>query len=250
MNMTPDASRENDNKEAASSTRNSIVSRSDEREPDDLAEWLQELSSQIDQNDKKTQKQLKILQSAIEVFAEKGYAASSTSEIAQRAGVAEGTIFRHYKTKKELLLSIVTPVMAKFIAPFVLRDFHKVLESRYETYGDFLRAILINRLAFAKKNLPMLKIMLQEIPFHPDLREEYKDIVSKQVVSKLTNAVVYYQQKGEIIDLPSSAVLRFTVGSIFGFLISRFILLPELDWHDEQEIEWTVQFITKGLKPE
>lgn len=47
-----------------------------------------------------TPKQAKILQAAVEIFAEKGYAATSTSEIAKRAGVAEGTIFRHYKTKK------------------------------------------------------------------------------------------------------------------------------------------------------
>lgn len=47
-----------------------------------------------------TEKQKKIIIAAIESFSEKGYAATSTSEIAKKAGVAEGTIFRHYKTKK------------------------------------------------------------------------------------------------------------------------------------------------------
>ena len=37
---------------------------------------------------------------AVDMFGEKGYASTSTSEIAKRAGVAEGTIFRYYKTKR------------------------------------------------------------------------------------------------------------------------------------------------------
>lgn len=47
-----------------------------------------------------TERQKKIVAAAIESFAEKGYSATSTKEIAQKAGVAEGTIFRHYKTKR------------------------------------------------------------------------------------------------------------------------------------------------------
>lgn len=80
-----------------------------------MEQWIHELNN-IDDG-KMTQKQFKIIEAAIEVFAEKGYAGSSTSEIAQKAGVAEGTIFRHYKTKKDLLLSIVSPMMSKLIAP-------------------------------------------------------------------------------------------------------------------------------------
>ena len=74
-----------------------------------------------------TERQKKIVAAAIESFAEKGYSATSTKEIAQKAGVAEGTIFRHYKTKKELLMSIVTPMMIKLMAPIIIKDINKVL---------------------------------------------------------------------------------------------------------------------------
>lgn len=62
-------------------------------------QWIEELLA-ISEEDKLTPKQISILHAAIEVFSEKGYAAAATSEIAQKAGVAEGTIFRYYKTKK------------------------------------------------------------------------------------------------------------------------------------------------------
>lgn len=53
-----------------------------------------------------TDKQISIISAAIEIFAEKGYSATTTSVIAKKAGVGEGTIFHHYKTKKDLLLAI------------------------------------------------------------------------------------------------------------------------------------------------
>lgn len=84
----------------------------------DPEEWLKMLEELFDQEGQMTEKQKKILQAAIEIFAEKGYAATSTSEIAKKAGVAEGTIFRHYSSKEKLLLAIVAPTLAKIIAPF------------------------------------------------------------------------------------------------------------------------------------
>ena len=98
-----------------------------------------------------TERQKKILAAAIESFAEKGFSATSTSEIAQKAGVAEGTIFRHYKTKKDLLMSIVTPMMIKLMAPIIIKDINKVLNHDHETFEDFVRAMIENRKEFLEK---------------------------------------------------------------------------------------------------
>jgi transcriptional regulator, TetR family len=47
-----------------------------------------------------TKRQWQILDAATKVFAEKGYEASRTSDIAKEADIAEGTIFRYFKTKR------------------------------------------------------------------------------------------------------------------------------------------------------
>ncbi len=44
-------------------------------------------------------KELKIINAAINSFPEKGFKSTTTSEIASHAGVAEGTIFRYFPTK-------------------------------------------------------------------------------------------------------------------------------------------------------
>src|SRR6478736_5760541 len=91
------------------------------------------LLQQLFEEEKLTEKQKKIIIAAIESFSEKGYAATSTNGIAKKAGVAEGTIFRHYKTKKELLVSIVAPLMTKLIGPYIVKDFNKVLDRDFDT---------------------------------------------------------------------------------------------------------------------
>ena len=103
---------------------------------------------------KLTKKQIAILEAATELFAEKGYAGTSTSEIANKAEVAEGTIFKHFKSKKGLLLSIVSPMMVKLIAPMVKNDMNKVLDQDFEHFQDFIRAMIENRKAFIKGLLP------------------------------------------------------------------------------------------------
>lgn len=194
-----------------------------------------------------TDKQKKIIMAAIDSFSEKGYAATSTSEIAKKAGVAEGTIFRHYKTKKDLLLGIIAPLFAKSIAPFVIKDLDKVLDTKYECYEDFLRGMIANRVVFLKHNLPLFKILIQEIPFHPDLKEQFTEHIAKSLFERFEKLVEYYQEKGQVIQIPPSSVIRMTLTTIMGYFFTRYFILPDADWNDEKEIERTIQFLLHGL---
>jgi AcrR family transcriptional regulator len=203
--------------------------------------------NQLFEEEKFTDKQKKIILAAIETFSEKGFAATSTSEIAKKAGVAEGTIFRHYKTKKELLISIVAPLMAKLIGPYIVNDFNKVLDHEYDHVEDFLRATIENRRDVLIKFLPVLKIMLQEIPFQPELKEQILEQVAKKIFDRMSILIKGYQEKGQIIEMPTASVVRLTITSVLGFLISRYILFPDFEWDDEVETERTVQFIMHGL---
>lgn len=54
-----------------------------------------------------TEKQKKILQAALQLFAKEGYHATSTSKVAKAAGVSEGLIFRHFGNKEGLLQAIL-----------------------------------------------------------------------------------------------------------------------------------------------
>ena len=210
-------------------------------------QWIEDMLKMNDEDHAMTEKQESIVRAAIELFASKGYAASSTNEIAKKAGVAEGTIFRHYKTKKDLLLAIVAPTMAKIIGPLVLKDFHKIIEAPYATFEDFLRAVIRNRLKFVRNNIPIIKIVIQEIPFHEELRDTFKQQVAKQTIERVTKVFERFQRDGVLVQLPAPTMIRFVISSAFGLVISMLLIVPELDWDEEEEIERTVSMIMHGI---
>lgn len=52
------------------------------------------------------EKRERITEAAVAVFAEKGFHSARVSDIARKAGVADGTIYNYFKNKEDLLLSI------------------------------------------------------------------------------------------------------------------------------------------------
>jgi len=54
-----------------------------------------------------TDKQDNIRKAALALFANEGISSTPTSKIAKMAGVSEGLIFRHYKSKQELLNTLI-----------------------------------------------------------------------------------------------------------------------------------------------
>ena len=83
-----------------------------------------------------TEKKDKILESALELFAEKGYDSTSTSAVAKRAGVSEGLIFRHFENKDGLLKAILElgkeMAYAEYAGLFRKEDPKEVLRSILE----------------------------------------------------------------------------------------------------------------------
>ncbi|REJ10860.1 TetR/AcrR family transcriptional regulator [Halobacillus trueperi] len=214
----------------------------------DFNKMVETLEQTTEKDRKLTPKQEQILKAAVEIFAEKGYASSSTSEIAAKANVAEGTIFRHYKTKKELLISIVTPFMTKFTLPFFASHFaNEVFEEPPEGLESLLRTLLKNRFEFAKENAPLLRIVIQEMAFHPELQGKFQEVFLEEIFPKFEEALNQLKEKGKLVKMPNASIIRMIISSVVGFLVTRFIIAPDLNWEDEKEIDYTIDFIMHGL---
>lgn len=211
-------------------------------------QWLEDLIRLTEEDtEKKTEKQIKILEAATEIFAEKGYAATSTSEIAQKAGVAEGTIFRHYKTKKDLLLSIAGPIVIKLVAPFLLRDFAETIDMPYERAEDFFRALAKDRFKFVREHMRIIKILIQEVPFQPELLEQVKSLASEIVFERLKRVVLHFQEQGQLIDAPPWRILRTGASVMIGMILVHVLLVPDFSIDEDEEIEYTVDLLMYGI---
>jgi len=216
----------------------------EQREP-----WLEELLENAGKEERMTDKQARIIEAAVQMFAEKGYAATSTSEIAKRAGVAEGTIFRHYRTKKELLMAIAAPAVVKLLAPFLLREFRDVLQAEYASFEQFLRAVVANRISFLDRNISLFRIVVQELPFHPDLQRQFRDIVLSQVLERIGGLFDRFKAMGQLPDWPNGAIVRLCVSAVMGYAVARMLNRSSPSWDDERERETTIAFVLKGLTP-
>jgi AcrR family transcriptional regulator len=58
-----------------------------------------------------------VLDAALAVFVEKGYAAAKMDEVARRAGVSKGTVYLYFPSKEALIEAIVR----RAVAPIALR---------------------------------------------------------------------------------------------------------------------------------
>jgi len=99
-----------------------------------------------------------ILQAAQRLFAEKGYHATPTSEIATLAGVAQGTLFYHFKSKEGILLSLLQQTTGAY-----LKDAQDILEAAPNGLQGVLD-LIERHLEFCTDHQEELKILLRDIP--------------------------------------------------------------------------------------
>ncbi len=107
-----------------------------------------------------------ILAAAQEVFAEKGYAAASTREIAKRAEVAGPLIFRHYENKAKLFAAAVFEPIERMLDDNVARSDVLYPESLSPT--ERLRNYAEVTIGAFRQNKRLLIAYMNAIAFHAE----------------------------------------------------------------------------------
>jgi AcrR family transcriptional regulator len=155
-----------------------------------------------------------ILNAALKVFSNKGFAEANITEIAQEAGVAEGTIYNYYRSKRELLIAVVkTFVMTESF----LNLFKHVGEMDYPV---FLTAVLNNRMDFIEDNVRShMLLLIGEILRDPELREIYDRQVIKPVMNRMEKYLENKAAEGEFRSVNTSVVTRALGGMVLGLLL-------------------------------
>jgi len=206
---------------------------------------LDEMAKILEKSNKQTVKQKKIIEVAITSFAEKGYSNTSTSEIAKKAGVAEGTIFKHYGTKENLLLSIMVPFLKDFFPTMADELFGELFNSQC-SFEEFLRALLINRSAFLTENREIFQVFIKEMFYKEELRNELLPNVLAIGSKHFIKVIEVFKKRGEIKDIPNEVIQKMLITVIGGLFISNFVLLNKHSV-SENEIEEAIFFILNGL---
>jgi AcrR family transcriptional regulator len=136
-----------------------------------------------------------ICAAALEVFAEKGFAAARLDEIARRAGVSKGTLYLYFKDKEDLFRAVVRSAIAPNIEAVTA-----TISSSDAPFPDVVRMFLA---AFAEREarLPIgavAKMVVGESRNFPELARVWHDEVASKAIGAIATFIERAQQRGEV----------------------------------------------------
>ncbi len=129
------------------------------------------------------QTRTRILQAAQRLFAAKGFEGTTTRDLAQTAGVAEGTLFRHFANKKAILVEVATSGWVDLLTD-LLTELSEM--GSYKAIAQVMRRRMWN----LQKNADTMRVCFMEVQFHPDLR----DRIQTEVIDKMTDVAEAFFQ--------------------------------------------------------
>ena len=153
-----------------------------------------------------------ILEAALSVFTEKGYSEATVPDIAREAGVAVGTIYNYYESKRELLGSIITTYV-------INQPFLDLLEKSIESDDrEFVVGVMENRLMFGFENVDRFWFVMTEAIRDSEWREHFAGEILGPIFEYPRKFLQSKIDSGDFRDLDVKLAIRAMVGMVIGFL--------------------------------
>ena len=169
-----------------------------------------------------------ICAAALEVFAEKGFAAAKLDEIARRAGVSKGTLYLYFPSKEDLFRAVVRNAVVPNLEVMTA-----ALGSTDQSFAEIV-TMLLARFADNARRLPVgavAKMVIGESRNFPELARVWHDEVASKAIAAVATLIEGAQRRGEV--RPGDARL-------FAFSLMGPMILGAL---------WTTTLVPAGGKP-
>lgn len=176
----------------------------------------------------KENRKIQIIDTAMDLFMDRGYHGTTTANIAKEAGISEVTLFRYFPSKKKLFREVVEPVLIESLEKVVVNLKQKDLEST-----EKLKFILKDRIEFASKNRGMIKLILMERQINPE-------IIQFDYIENTLSLLESSAKEAEIELNDRDLTIRILIGSILSFLY-----FPETN---DQKVEEYIDHLVRLLK--
>ena len=177
-----------------------------------------------------TETKKRILQAAQRLFARSGYDGTTTRDLAVAAGVAEGTLFRHFDNKKAILIEVATEGWVELLTD-LLTELSEM--GSYKAVAQVMRRRMLN----IRENSDMMRVCFLEAQFHPDLR----DRIQLEVIGKMSDvAEAFFEtamEKGVYRKMNPKIVAQVFLGmfAVAGFS-QNTIMEPNASVQQMQEL--------------
>lgn len=179
--------------------------------------------------------QERILTAARQLFGQSGFRGTTTADIARAAGIAEGTIYRYYRDKKELLIACVEPAIQE-----IIRREKAVV--RGSSPRQRLRLRMIERVRVVRENLGVFNILFTEGKHHPEIAQILMAEVSQSISPEEWQALV------ELRGLDPNQVPPNPLIMTVGLMAAIWAIVSLEPTADKLFAGWPVQMIPSQLE--
>jgi AcrR family transcriptional regulator len=185
-----------------------------------------------------------ILDAAMRVFSQKGFAKATNKDVAREAGITPGLIYYYFESKESLLANILeerSPI--KLIRSFSPEIF--ALPSEV-----FLRMLVQRVLGIVESEsiVLLLRMFLPEAIHNPETGQIIVGLFQR-VLEFLGNYFKTKEEQGEFRQIDATLTAQVFFGSIMGFVLRRQILRdPTAQAYSQEQIaEIIVETTLKGV---
>jgi TetR/AcrR family transcriptional regulator, fatty acid metabolism regulator protein len=183
-----------------------------------------------------------ILAAARRVIAEKGYENALMSEIAERAGIVEGTLYRYFETKRELLTRVADDWFEEVLST------DSGLESVRGTWNK-LRHLTWRALASIRSQPALSRFMLLEIRRDPNYRDTRSFSLNRRFTAEVSEVFESAVAAGEFRNDVSISLLRDMVFGCIEHSTWKF-LRGEGDFSLDEVADGIATIVVRGMAAE
>ena len=136
-----------------------------------------------------------IIAAALDIFAEKGFAAARLDDIAARAGVSKGALYLYFPTKQDIFRAVVE----QGVAPN-LDIVRAGLAAPTEDFANLLRGLMkaLPSVIATTSTGGIVKMVIGESRNFPELAQAWHDKLVQPVLAAMTDAIAAAQARGEL----------------------------------------------------
>ena len=150
-----------------------------------------------------------LLDAAQDVFCAKGYVATTVAEVADRLGVVEGTVFKYFPTKRELLLKVLERWYLRMATDYA-HDLAGVEGPRAR-----LRLLVWRHLRSLRENPQLCRLMFHEVRAGRDYHGSRLHALNRRYTALLTAVLEDGVKAGEFRgDVPAALLRDLVYGGI------------------------------------
>ena len=173
-----------------------------------------------------------IMAAALDLFVERGFFGTTVPEIAERADVGAGTIYRYFESKEALVNELYRSEKQRF-AGLVIAQF-PIGPAREQ-----FRTLWMRMAKYASENIKSFCFL--ELHHHARYLDAESHLLESRMLEMFTQVVVSAQARGELREGPPRLLMGIVMGAFTGVIRSCIeIELPvsEADWKLAEQCAW------------